>query len=86
MVFDRAEILDMADQLSTSKQASRMMRTASVSEGTRKYLCNLFAGTAAAAQGWAWQTALAIAKVHAGVRALVMAGQIAFWAFIGTNC
>lgn len=85
-VFDRAEILDLAAQIPTSKQDGRMATTASVGEGTRAYLCNLFAGVAAGAQSWAWQTALAIAKVHPGVRAVVAGGQVAFWAFITTQC
>lgn len=49
-VFDRAEILDLAAQIPTTQQDSRMATTASVGEGTRAYLCNLFAGIAAGPQ------------------------------------
>lgn len=88
VVFDRNEILGMAAQIPTTtvQKDGRMMATAAADSGTRAYLCNLFAGVAAGAQSWAWQTALAIAKVHPGVRAITAGGQIAFWAFITTQC
>lgn len=88
VVFDRNEILAMATQIPTvtAHKDGRMMATAAVNSGTRAYLCNLFAGVAAGMQSWAWQTALAIAKVHPGVRAITAGGQIAFWAFITTQC
>ena len=85
-IFDRTEMLDLASKMSVDQSGISMKRAAAVSEGTRAYLCNFFAGVAAGAEGWAWQTALALAKVHPGVRVLVTGGQIAFWAFITTHC
>lgn len=90
---DGTETVFNEDQLLADLEASAGVSETAPPEGVavasfdaKSYLCNLAVGTASGLHGYAWQTALTMAKFHPVARVATAGGEIAFAAWVSSHC